>query len=337
MAERTIKPDWGKVLGKGPQPLKKPQEAGQDAGQQGQQAQTLPATHEDAVTAAASVATDYPLQLVIDVASHLYSLLKGKSLPAPQAVQDIAQVIKTFEEPTAYAHAILLVEKLGIESFTISNSVVKLPNDLQDSQRKKKQKTPLQDYFRVVSGTFANSVTAEKARVYVAALFGPDALNAHPANYLAQASLETKLALSSLPQLLPHMPETGFLQMFQKPLHSGPFNSEYYIVMAMQPPSTRLLVAKAIEATSGSQNLPASPPEIFPNDKFGTDYLPVAENRHFDNEFHSKVSLDALKSEGKKLGIKDTNKPVESYRAAWEKLHYQFQTAPYSSPVDIQG
>ncbi|MBI2581302.1 hypothetical protein HYV85_05880 [Candidatus Woesearchaeota archaeon] len=318
---RTIRPDkkgWEKILGKTPGEAHA--QGGNDAGQEGQpnapaQEQPSPSEASPSTAPAANLAnltrSNYPIQFRTDVIEHLYEMLKGKGLPNLLSIQALSQPFQNVEEPLAYAHATLLENMFGPEGFDITNSAGKFPTD----------------EYRCFSSLQANPVSLAKVRNYVTALLGHEALMELSASQIAEAGLESMIEIGSLPKYFPNSRGLKFAEMFKSRVScKEPFNSAYFIVMEMQPPSTRLLVAKALEAAYADGSLAAPALQTFPTDTFDYFFFCLKLTPRVErSRAYLKIPNQALQREAQKLGVNDTAPHAAAYEKAWgslvERLH----------------
>lgn len=258
------------------------------------------------------------MQLRLDVTYYLYNLLKGdKSLPVTPAIESGVQGLTAMENPAAFVHAKLLVENLGLEGFTIRNYA--------------KNVGP-QHYASLDTFKFASQFTTQSAikvgnvRNYLASLAGEEALRSPLASGLMSAQLEELVEVSTLPMLMPHMPEIAFLaQLRQSKGMEQPFNSPYFIVMEVEPPNARLLIAKTLSAAYQNGTMKIPPHTVFKSGNFNqVESYETAEKREVMSH-RQELSATMLRDEAQKLGIQTSSQHlsqcIDAYREAWDHLY----------------
>lgn len=401
MRDRTIKPGeegWKKIVGNVGEGQGKPDaEAGQPPAPRPQHEPSVPQQQHvpnQALQPAASTSSPqsytqpYPLQLRLDLTDYLYELLKDRQLPKTPEIDALAQRMRRVGNPTAYAHAKLMVDVLGVESLDIRNmpvvkgaysSTVKpqpgQPNirgTIRNILSGGKNVTVTNDEIHVgdlhitdkgiqIGNTFidedgnvtnirpgqknvysptgavkyvpgselvANMVTIGKASGYVTSIFGQIALVTGSSPDFANASLDELVELSTLPALVPLIPELEFVQdLFQAALKTdSPFNCPYFIVMEMQPPSARLLAAKALESAYKDRSINEPPRHIFPLRTYDSlDHMCVAVGMQLRSlESVMLIPDQLMRKEADLLGITDVQPFERSYKEAWESAIQRF-------------
>lgn len=285
-----------------------------------------PANPEAAVSAPLSSlkAPGYPLKMVADVASHvqrMFEALKGE-LPDTASVQGLVQKVQQSMPDAAgsvaSAHAQLFLGVYGLDGIAIVNT----------SQR---------DWGSAVSDGKVKHVitsrlqrldqTAVKLREYMSAVFGNNIFDAPEAADFNELPPDESVSPRSLDVLLPHLQQQ--LSFVNKALNmqAGPFASPYFIVMAMQPPDTRLLAARALmRSYATGMAVPEVPgsynkrPSSYEKDSSGNPKMVPDYTFSQLSEEQFAITKSLWQAEAKKLGIQDIEPHRQAYKAAWSCL-----------------
>lgn len=309
---RTIVPPeegWGKILS---------DQGGQGSGEAEAQPQALaPRSLEETVEAAPAAAAHgptYPQKLISDVNSYLYDVfaqLKQSHSPMP-AAQNIANAAQNAPNSQEAAHANLFLQVVGgLEEFSILHNSYKVYKSKPDTAGKEEYKVESRIRFKL---------TVSQVREYLTALFGEELLKDPSASDFNELPLDEIVTLSNLPVLLPNVPtQFDFVQQLRNNSYK-PFKSPYFIVMAMQPESTRLLAARAMfRAFARGEMSPRNMPEKFEQEHDNQMPYPLRTILLYSS---MTIPEETLEAEAQRLGLGSTHvaQCTEAYSLALKKL-----------------